>query len=104
VAQPLTYDQYVANDPFLPPPNNPAGIAQRRVVVMPIVPIGEYTDGNGRQVINPSGFGGFFIQKPVANSSGEVKIEYIGQSIVDVIGFDPNSTNTTNVATPVLYR
>jgi hypothetical protein len=71
---------------------------------MPIIPIGQYTDGTGRQAVTPSGFGGFYIQKRVPNSSGEVKIEYIGQSIVDVIGFDPNRTNTTNVTTPVLYR
>ena len=104
VAQPIDYGQYEDSDPAVPPPNNPDGVAQRRVVVMPIVPIGQYTDGNGRQEVIPSGFGGFFIQNPVANSSGDVKIEYIGQSIVDVIGFDPNKTNTTNVATPVLYR
>ena len=103
VAEPIDYNQYLTMTK-VPPPRNPDGEAQRRVVVMPIVPIGEYTDGSGRQEILPSGFGGFFIQGPVPNSSGELKIEYIGQDIVDVIGFDPNEEETTNVATPVLYR
>ncbi len=103
VKEPINYWQYL-NETAVPPPDHPPGVDQRRVVVMPIVPIGEYTDGNGRQVILPSGYGGFFIQKVVPNSSGEIKIEYIGQDIVDVIGFDPNDTNITNVVTPVLYR
>jgi hypothetical protein len=71
---------------------------------MPIVPLGEYTDGNGRQVVNPSGFAGFFIQNRVPNGSGDVRIEYMAEDIVDVIGFDPNETQVTNVVTPVLYR
>lgn len=106
VAAPITYSQYSADppNPSAPPPNNGPGVAQRRVVVMPIVPLGEYTDGNGRQSILPSGFGGFFIQKPVPNSSGDLKIEYMAEDIIDVIGFDPNETQVTNVVTPVLYR
>ncbi|HEX6174841.1 MAG TPA: pilus assembly protein TadG-related protein [Candidatus Binatia bacterium] len=106
IAEPINYGQYSANppNPFLAPPDHPPGVAQRRVVVMPIVPLGEYTDGNGRQVVHPSGFAGFFIQKRVPNGSGDIKIEYMAEDIVDVIGFDPNSTNVTNVVTPVLYR
>lgn len=106
VASPITYGQYSADppNPFLAPPDHPPGENQRRVVIMPIIPIGQYTDGNGRQVVIPSGFGGFFIQQPAAQNSGEVKFEYIAEDIVDVIGFDPNDTNVTNVVTPVLYR
>jgi hypothetical protein len=106
IAEPINYGQYSANppNPFLSPPDHPPGVAQRRVVVMPIVPLGEYTDGNGRQVVNPSGFAGFFIQNRVPNGSGDVRIEYMAEDIVDVIGFDPNETQVTNVVTPVLYR
>jgi putative Flp pilus-assembly TadE/G-like protein len=107
VASPINYTQYSADppNPFAPPPTHPLlGQNQRRVVVMPIIPLDEYLDGNGRQKVTPSGFGGFFIQRPADNSSGEIKFEYIGKKIVDVIGFDPNEEDTTNVVTPVLYR
>lgn len=106
VAEPINYGQYSSDpaDPFVPPPDHPDGVHQRRIVVMPIVPIGEYTDGNGRQIVNPSGFAGFFIQKRVPNGSGDLRIEYMAEDIIDVIGFDPNNTNVTNVVTPVLYR
>ena len=107
VASPITYDQYSADppNPFLPPPSHPLlGEDQRRVVVMPIIPIGQYGDGNGRQEVIPSGFGGFFIMQPADNSSGEIQFEYIGKKVVDVVGFDPNETQAANVVTPVLYR
>ena len=35
---------------------------------------------------------------------GNIKVEYTGDDIIDVIGFDPNGPNTTNIVTPVLYR
>lgn len=106
VHSPLTWAQYSADppNPFTPPPDHPPGENQRRVVIMPIIPLSQYQDGNGRQEVIPSGFGGFFIMEVVDKSSGEIKFEYIAEDIVDVIGFDPNQENTTNVVTPVLYR
>lgn len=106
VHSPLDWAQYSADppNPFTPPPTHPPGFHQRRVVVMPIVPIGQYQDGNGRQEVTPSGFGGFFIMQVVDHRSGEIRFEYISEDIVDVIGFDPNEEDTTNVVTPVLYR
>ncbi|HET6893639.1 MAG TPA: hypothetical protein VFH31_21255, partial [Pyrinomonadaceae bacterium] len=103
VREPINYWQYTHEEAEEPPFHRP-GVAERRVVVMPIIPIGQYLDGNGRQQVIPSGFGGFFIQQRVPNGSGDIKMEYIGQKIVDVVGFDPNDTNVTNVVTPVLYR
>lgn len=106
VFSPLTYAQYLADSPHTDPPDHPAPIAKagRREVVVPIVPLNEYTDGNGRQFVKPSKFGGFFIQEKVPNGSGEIKFEYTKDNINDMIGLDPDGTTTTNIVTPVLYR
>ena len=37
-------------------------------------------------------------------NNGDLRVEYIGDDITSVIGFDPNDTNVTNIVTPVLYR
>lgn len=103
VREPIDYNTYL-NGERERPPFHPEGEFERRVVVMPIIPIGQYLDGNGRQQVIPSGFGGFFIQQRVSGGSGDIKMEYIGQKIVDVIGFDPNDEDVTNITTPVLYR
>ena len=106
VHSPLDWAQYSADppNPFTPPPTHPPGFHQRRVVVMPIIPLSQYGDGSGRQEVIPSGFGGFFIMEVVDKSSGEIKFEYIAEDIVDVIGFDPNGGPVANVVTPVIYR
>ena len=104
VAHPINYGQYEAASPSATPPNNPPGKDGRRIVVVPIVPLGEYTDGNGRQFVKPSKFAGFFIKDKVPNGSGNIEFEYIGDDIVDIIGLDPDGDTTSNVVTPVLYR
>ena len=105
VAQPINHSQYDADSPHLDPPDHlDEAKAGRRVVVVPIVPLGEYTDGNGRQFVRPSKFGGFFIKEQVENGSGDIKFEYIGDNIIDIIGLDPEGDTTSNVVTPVLYR
>ena len=105
VHSPLTYSQYEAGSPSTPPPDHPLlGKPGRREVVVPIVPLNEYTDGNGRQFVKPAKFGGFFIQEKIPNGSGDIKFEYAKDNINDMIGLDPDGDTTTNIVTPVLYR
>jgi hypothetical protein len=37
-------------------------------------------------------------------NDGDIRVEYIADDIVDIIGFDPNGPSATNIVTPVLYR
>jgi len=100
----INWTQYSANNPFLAPTHT--GQANRRVLILPITPIGQFGDPkDGRELVKPSGFGGFFMQRAVGNGNdGNIRVEYIAEDIIDVIGFDPNEEDTTNIVTPVLYR
>lgn len=103
----INWTQYSAGSPFQAPSN--PGQANRRVLILPITPIGQFGDPkDGRELVQPSGFGGFFMQRAVTKGTGSedgnIRVEYIADDIIDVIGFDPNGPNTTNVVTPVLYR
>jgi hypothetical protein len=52
-----------------------------------------------------SGLAGFFMRAQVSGGNGgDIQVEYIGDEITGVIGFDPNDDNITNIVTPVLYR
>lgn len=100
----ITWAEYQARNPFQAPSN--PGQVNRRVLILPITPIGEFTDSkDGREKVRPSSFGGFFMTRAVGKGNdGNIRVEYIADDIVDVIGFDPNEENTTNVVTIVLYR
>lgn len=99
----ISWSQYRAGNPFAAPDQSHPGVSNRRVLIIPIVPIGEYD--NGRDTVNVSGLGGFFMKSQVGNgNNGDIQVEFIGDDIVGVIGFDPNDTTTTNIVTPVLYR
>jgi Flp pilus assembly protein TadG len=103
----INWAQYQAGSPSLAPSHT--GKANRRVLILPVTPIGEFTDKktdkDGREVVKPSFYGGFFMQRAVGKGNdGNIKVEYIHDDIVDVIGFDPNKDDTTNIVTPVLYR
>ena len=100
----ISWADYSANSPFKAPTHT--GQANRRVLIIPITPIGEFTDSkDGREKVKPSFFGGFFMTRAVGKGNdGNVQVEYIADDIVDVIGFDPNAEDTTNIVTPVLYR
>ena len=37
-------------------------------------------------------------------TGGDIQVEYIGDDVNGIIGFDPNDNNITNIVTPVLYR
>ena len=102
----ITWLDYSDNlpDPFKAPTHT--GQANRRVLILPITPIGQFGDPkDGRELVKPSGFGGFFMQRAVTKGNdGNIRVEYTGSDIVDVIGNDPNGDDTTNIVTPVLYR
>lgn len=103
----LPWADYKAATPGSANHQAPSNLSQpnRRILILPIIDIGEYTDGNGRQVVRVGSLGGFFMQKKVGGGNdGHIKAEYIGDEVIDAIGFDPNDINTTNVVTAVLYR
>lgn len=101
----INWTQYTTGNPTPLPPSNP-GQPNRRVLIIPITPIGQFGDPkDGRELVKPSQFGGFFMQRAVTKGNdGDIRVEYIHDDIVDVIGFDPNGPSPTNVVTPVLYR
>lgn len=85
-------------------PTHP-GLANRRVIIVPIVTMDTLTDEGGHQFVSARGLGGFFMRAQVSDGNGgDVQVEYISDDIIGIIGFDPNSTNVTNIVTPVLYR
>jgi len=99
----INWTQYGQGSPFQAPSNPLIAQANRRVLILPITPIGQFDQG--RNVVAPSGFGGFFMQRAIGNGNdGNIKVEYTGDDIIDIIGFDPNGPDTTNIVTPVLYR
>jgi hypothetical protein len=90
-----------------PPPlqSGHQGVANRRVLIVPIIPLTEFTDSNGNQIVHIGSLKGFFMRAEVSDGTGgDIQVEYMSDDIVSVIGFDPNNTNITNVVTPVLYR
>lgn len=100
----IDWSQYQAGSPFLAPSN--PGVPNRRVLILPITPESEfYDDKDGREKVKVASFGGFFMTRAVGKGNdGNVGVEYIGQDIVSVIGFDPNGGPAANIVTPVLYR
>lgn len=100
----INWTEYSAGNPFQAPSHT--GTTNRRVLIIPITPIGQFGDPkDGRELVKPSGFGGFFMQRAVTKGNdGNIRVEYTADDIIDVIGFDPNEDDTTNIVTPVLYR
>ncbi|HKR61398.1 MAG TPA: pilus assembly protein TadG-related protein [Pyrinomonadaceae bacterium] len=99
----ITWGQYQANTPTAPPNNSHPGVANRRVLIIPTIELSEFQ--NGRDDVHIGGLGGFFMKSQVGNgNNGDIKVEFIGDDITSVIGFDPNDDNVTNIVTPVLYR
>lgn len=87
------------------PANNHAGIDNRRVLIVPIIPITEFTDSQGNQIVHMSSLKGFFMRAQVSDGTGgDIQVEYISDDVTGVVGFDPNNTQVINVVTPVLYR
>jgi Flp pilus assembly protein TadG len=99
----ITWGQYKAGSPFRAPSPSHPGVANRRVLIIPTIDIIEFGAG-GRTTVRIGGLGGFFMKSRVNGSNENIKVEYIGDEIISVIGFDPNDDNVTNIVTPVLYR
>ena len=102
----INWTQYGDGSPSLAPTAGFPGQANRRVLVLPITPLGQFGDPkDGREFVTPSQFGGFFMQRAVTKGNdGNIRVEYIEDDIIDVIGFDPNGPAVANIVTPVLYR
>ncbi len=100
----ITWGQYGANNPFVQPTSaHRPGVTNRRVLIIPTIKLSEFQ--NGRDQVHIGGLGGFFMKNQIGNgNNGDLRVEYIGDDITSVIGFDPNDTNVTNIVTPVLYR
>ena len=114
VKEGITYDDYLAaRDPlsssyhdtrYYQAPAH-AGVADRRVVLIPIVKLAEYDPGRG--IVKFNRFGAFFLKTKVSNGTGgDLQAEYIS----DRIAVGKGSYNPTGaagdplLAAPVLYR
>lgn len=105
----IDWQQYQGlSNPVIPPrspSNGHTGVANRRVLVIPIIPMSEFTNSTGNQTVRIGSLAGFFMRAQVSGGNGgDIQVEYIADDIIGVIGYDPNDTNITNIVTPVLYR
>ena len=105
----INYDQYTGTGTPAVTPVGPrtghTGVPNRRVLIIPIIPMTEFTDETGNQTVRIGSLAGFFMRAQVSGGNGgDIQVEYIGDEITSVIGFDPNDDNVTNIVTPVLYR
>ena len=79
------------------------GVANRRMLIIPIIPLSEFSNGN--TIVHMSSLKGFFMRSEVSDGTGgDIQVEYISDDVNGVVGFDPNNINVINVVTPVLYR
>lgn len=103
VAQGISYTQYTAKSPFLPPSGDHVGQADRRVLRIPIIEDREFD--NGKDTVRVKALTGFFMQDPVGKKkNGDITVEYVGGDVNGVTGLDPSGGSITNIVTPVLYR
>jgi hypothetical protein len=101
----MTYTQYKAGSPMVDPRTQTGGhigVANRRVLVIPMIAVKDWpTGGSGPAKV--SSFGGFFLKRTV-DGNGDINAEYIGDDIINVVGYDPGGPAPTNITTIVLYR
>jgi Flp pilus assembly protein TadG len=98
----ISWTDYGLNSPFQGPATGHDGVKNRRVLVIPVIAAGQFS--NGRTNVAIGSLGGFFMNSQAVGSNSDVQVEYIGGDIVGIVGFDPNGNTSTNVVTPVLYR
>jgi len=98
----INWTQYQASSPFAAPSGGHVGVANRRVLIMPIIASTEFA--NGATDVHVSALGGFFMQAQAVGTDGIIKAEYVGDNVLGIVGLDPNGGAVTNVVTPVLYR
>ena len=98
----LSYADYQAGTPSAPPTSGATGVAQRRILVIPIINNTEFT--NGKTSVKIASLGAFFMQSQADNNNGTVQVEYVGPNVNGIVGGDPTGGTATNVVTPVLYK
>lgn len=97
----ITYSQYRDGSPSQSPSHT--GVANRRVVIIPIIKLAQYDQG--RNTVTFDRFGQFFLQTKVAGN-GDLVAEYINDIVVDGRGgYDPNGgAGNPLQAIAVLYK
>ncbi len=98
----ISYQQYLDGSPSLSPSHD--GIANRRVVLIPIIQQSEF-DG-GRTNVQIDHFGAFFLRTKV-QGNGDIQAEYIGIGVVVGGGaYDPTAPANPGppIVKPVIYR
>jgi Flp pilus assembly protein TadG len=104
IAEDIKYLEYLAGDPSLPSSHPDIELANRRVVLVPLVQASEFA--GGRTNVRIDHFGAFFLRNKV-NGNGNVDLEYIDIGVVVGSGFyDPTATPNPGppIVKPVLYR
>jgi Flp pilus assembly protein TadG len=104
IAENITYAQYLAGSPSQASSHPGIALANRRVVLVPLVQASEFA--GGRTNVQIDHFGAFFLRNKV-NGNGNVDLEYIGIGVVVGSGFyDPTAPANPgpSIVKPVLYR
>jgi Flp pilus assembly protein TadG len=100
VNETISFDQYKNRSVVTPPPNNPPGVYDRRILIVPIVTPGTYNASPGPPIVK---FGAFFLKSQIPNSA-DLSVEWIDEALViGRGGFTPGG-GTTNLSIPVLYK
>lgn len=104
IAENITYDQYISKT-VTKEPSHP-GVADRRVVLIPIVKVNQLA--GGRTEVQIDRFGAFFLRSKVSGGNGgDIQAEYIGEGVVVGSGsYDPNGPQNVgpSIVKPVLYK
>jgi hypothetical protein len=98
----ITYQQYQDGSPTQSPGHE--GVANRRVVLIPLINVTEFT--GGRTHVQIDHFGAFFLRTKV-QGNGDVQVEYIGIGVVVGGGsYDPTLPGNPGppIVKPVIYR
>ncbi|HZI48861.1 MAG TPA: pilus assembly protein TadG-related protein [Pyrinomonadaceae bacterium] len=98
----ITYAQYKASNPFTAPQSGETGVANRRILVLPLSLNTTWT--NGSSSIQVYGIGAFFMQARANDTSADIKAEFTGNDVSGITGSNPSGTVNSNIVTPVLYR
>ena len=103
VKENITYAQYRDGTSTQSPTHT--GVADRRIVFIPIVKLSEYDQG--RNTVTFNRFGVFFLKNKVSNGNGgDIEAEYINDIVLaGKGGYDPSGGATNSLlAIPVLYK
>jgi Flp pilus assembly protein TadG len=105
VKEGIDYKTYLAGTSTQPPSASHAGVAGRRVVIIPIIKKDEYDQG--RDTVKFDRFGLFFLRTKADNGNGgDIQAEYIGDTTVIGSGsYDPlGGPASATMSIPVLFK